>query len=65
MAMIGGGWKEEPTPEEQYEEITGRKFHGTRRELEKEIEKGIDDGWTSKTERNQLRDLQSKIDSEK
>jgi len=63
MSIIGSSWKEEPTPEEQYEEITGNKFQGTQKELEKEIEKSLDNNWTSKTERSKLRDLQVDMDS--
>lgn len=64
MSMIGSSWKDDPTPEEQHKEITGREFCGSKRELEKEIQKGIDSGYSSKTERSRLRDLQVDINQQ-
>ena len=57
MSIIGSSWSDEPSPEEQYKEITGEDFYGDSRELRKQIERKIGDGYTSKTERNKLRDL--------
>jgi len=65
MATFGRSWIDEPTDEEKYEEITGHPFQGTKKELEKEIEKTVDNNWTSKTERRKLIDLQVEIDSNK
>lgn len=63
MSIIGSSWKDEETPEEQYESITGNKYQGDKGELHKQIEKDIDDSYTSKTERIKLMNLQSKLNN--
>jgi len=63
MAMFGSGWKEEETNEEAYRKITGYDFCGSEDELQKEIEIKLESNWTSRTERNQLMDLQAKINN--
>lgn len=57
MSIIGNGWKDEPTPQETYQEITGEEFNGDERELRKRIEKKLEDAYTSRTERNRLQGL--------
>jgi hypothetical protein len=64
MSMIGSSWEDEPTPEERYEDITGQKYFGSRRNLEKDIENEINSSYTSKTSRNQLRDLLNDINEQ-
>lgn len=61
MSIIGSSWKDDPTPEERYEDITGQKYQGNIKDLSKDIEKEIDSSYTSKTGRNQLRDLLNDI----
>lgn len=62
MSLIGSNWKEEKSHEEQYNEIKGREYLGNN--LNKEIDKEIDDNWTSRLERQKLRDLKEKINNE-
>lgn len=64
MGIIGRNWSEDPALEEQYEEITGNKFNGSKRDLEKEIELGINNNFTSRTERKKLIDLQNNINQD-
>jgi hypothetical protein len=64
MSIIGSNWKDEPTDREKYEEITGHEFHGTDEELAKQIDKDIDNGWTSRSERKNLINLRADINRE-
>lgn len=57
MALFGSSWKDEPTPEEQYNEITGEEFHGDSKELRKRIENKLQETHITKTERNKLNEL--------
>lgn len=59
MALFGSNWKDEPTSEEKYEEITGQKFYGDKDELDRQIDKDLMNPYTSKTDRASLLDLQS------
>lgn len=59
MSIFGNSWKNEPSDEEKYEEITGQKYNGDN--LIKDIEKEIKSSHTSKESRKQLFDLLSQI----
>lgn len=59
MSIIGGSWKAEDSHEEQYSQITGEELVGSN--LNKRIEQKLGDSYTSRTERKQLQELQSKI----
>lgn len=63
MSLIGSSWKEEPSPEEIYKEITGDNFIGSKTELKKEIEKEIDNQYTSRLSRNKLQDLLKELEN--
>lgn len=63
MGIIGSNWKEEETNEEVYRKITGYDFRGSEDELQKEIERGLQNNWTSRSERSALMDLQAKINN--
>jgi hypothetical protein len=64
MAMFGSSWKQEESNEESYNKITGSKYSGrSSSELRKDIEKSINDPYSSKTERNALRDLLNKLNN--
>lgn len=63
MGMFGSNWKEEETKEEVYRSITGHNFYGSESELQKEIERKLDDNWTSQSERSALMDLQAKMNN--
>ena len=63
MSIIGSSWKEEPSNEEKYNEITGREYSGLSDEqLSRRIEKDLqNDLWLSRYERNRLEDLLEQI----
>lgn len=61
MGIIGSSWKDEPSSEEKYEEITGQKFYGDKDELDRQIDKDLSDPYLSKSDRNKLQDLQSEL----
>jgi hypothetical protein len=60
MSIIGSQWKDEPSDEEKFNDITGDTRTGrSDKELEKDIEKAKENG--SRTERQKLGDLQQEI----
>lgn len=61
MSIIGSSWKDEATPEEEYGDITGEEFSGSRKDLEKRISRKLEDSYTGKSERSKLRDLQERM----
>lgn len=65
MSIIGNSWKEEPSNEEKYNEITGREYSGLSDEqVAARIEKDLqNDLWLSKHERNRLGDLLEQINN--
>jgi hypothetical protein len=63
MGIIGSSWKDETSNEEEYNYITGSQYNGRdAKELKKDIERSINDGYCSKSEREKLRDLLRKIE---
>lgn len=63
MSILGSNWKEEETPQEKYDKIIGGEFYGDENELRKQIEKDIDNNFTSKTERRDLMDLFNELEN--
>lgn len=63
MSLLGRNWIEESTNEEKYNSIFGiQNTQGKNNiELIKDIEKSIDDNYTTKLERKQLLKLQQEI----
>lgn len=64
MAMFGSSWKDDPTPEERYEEITGYKFDGDNKKLKSHIDRLLDElpSLSSMSEIKQLQELRMKMD---
>ena len=64
MGIIGSSWKnEEPSEDEiqQFKNITGEEFYGSKRNLQKRIDTLKQSNWTSRTERKNLIDLESQL----
>lgn len=59
MSIIGSSWKDEETPEEKFEQITGYKLSSD--EIPKEIDKRLESNWISRSERQELKDLQNSM----
>ncbi len=58
MGIIGSNWKDEPSNEDLYNEITNECYQGrSKYELVKDIESRLDDNFISRTERERLLDL--------
>ena len=60
MPLFGRSWDDdEPTykEKEEYKRLTGVDFQGPREELKKQVERDIDDGFTSRGERSGLLDF--------
>lgn len=64
MGIIGGNWKDEETNEEKYVNIVGGTIVGrSEKEIDKEIDKSLEDGYTSRSERTKLMDLKQQINN--
>jgi len=62
MSIILSSLREEKTNEEIYNEITGGSYIGrTPKELDDDIQKSVEDNFTSKIEHSRLTDLQQII----
>lgn len=65
MALFGSDWKDDQTPHERFEEITGESLvNYSLSELRKNIALKIESGFTGRVERNELRGLESDINPE-
>jgi hypothetical protein len=64
MSIIGSGWKEEDPSDDdirRFNETTGGNFQGSKKDLEKQIEKHKESGWASRQEIRDLSDLEDEI----
>jgi len=59
MSMIGSSWKDDETPAEKFEEITGYKPESDN--IPREIDKRLEGTWLSRSERQELNDLQNSM----
>ena len=57
MSLIGNNWKEELSSEEKYEEITGEKSD----DVNKDIEKKLENLYISRVEKEKLQELQQEL----
>lgn len=62
MSLLGSNWKNDPTPVEQLNELTGGDYAGaTEDEVIKELEKLIKDPYVSDGHRRECMDLQAQL----
>jgi hypothetical protein len=64
MSIIGSSWKEVYPSDENIEEfnrITGGNFQGTKKDLEKQIKRHQESGWSSRKEVRDLRNLEENM----